>query len=157
MTRWTPDPTFYPTALDAMRAPPETLAYVVLLGTDGVTRDAIGVVDTDPASSSYGELIERVDFPNAGNELHHLGWNACSSHLCPWASNAHAERRYLIVPGTALVPDSRARYRAGSASPRAGEGDRARGAGADRRVLGPAHGALRPRRHLPERPRQHRR
>jgi selenium-binding protein 1 len=48
MTRWTPDPTFYPTALDAMRAPPETLAYVVLLGTDGVTRDALGVVDTDP-------------------------------------------------------------------------------------------------------------
>ena len=42
-----------------------------------------------------------MDFPNAGNELHHLGWNACSSHLCPWASNAHAERRYLIVPGTA--------------------------------------------------------
>jgi methanethiol oxidase len=101
MTRWTPDPTFYPTALDAMRAPPETLAYVVLLGTDGVTRDALGVVDTDPASSSYGELIERVDFPTAGNELHHLGWNACSSHLCPWAANAHAERRYLIVPGTA--------------------------------------------------------
>ena len=83
MARWTPDPTFYPTALDAMQAPPETLAYVVLLGTDGVTRDAIGVVDTDPSSPSYGEMVERVDFPNAGNELHHLGWNACSSHLCP--------------------------------------------------------------------------
>jgi selenium-binding protein 1 len=100
MARWTPDPTFYPTPTDAMEAPPEQLAYVTLLGTDGVTRDAIGVVDTDPDSRDYGRLIHRVEFPNIGNELHHLGWNACSSHLCPWAGNAHVERRYLIVPGT---------------------------------------------------------
>jgi methanethiol oxidase len=100
MTRWMPDPSFYPTALDAMRAPPEALAYVALLGTDGVTPDALGVVDTDPTSPDFGELVEQVEFPDVGNELHHLGWNACSSHLCPWASNAHAERRYLIVPGT---------------------------------------------------------
>jgi methanethiol oxidase len=50
MPRWTPDPTFYATPTDAMRAPPERLAYVALLGTDGVTPDALGVVDTDPAS-----------------------------------------------------------------------------------------------------------
>jgi len=99
MARWTPDPTFYPTPAEAMRAPAEELAYVTLLGTDGVTRDAIGVVDTDPDSRAYGQLIGQVEFPDVGNELHHLGWNACSSHLCPWASNAHAERRYLIVPG----------------------------------------------------------
>ncbi len=100
MPRWTPDPTFYATPGDAMRAPPEQLAYVVLLGSDGVTRDALGVVDTDPGSPGYGRLVEQLDFPTAGNELHHLGWNACSSHLCPWAPDAHAERRYLIVPGT---------------------------------------------------------
>jgi selenium-binding protein 1 len=100
MARWTPDPTFYPTPADAMRAPAERLAYVALLGTDGTTRDGVGVVDTDPSSPAYGELVEKVEFPNVGNELHHLGWNACSSHLCPWASNAHVERRYLIVPGT---------------------------------------------------------
>ena len=35
MPRWTPDPTFYATPTDAMRAPPEHLAYVALLGTDG--------------------------------------------------------------------------------------------------------------------------
>jgi methanethiol oxidase len=99
MARWTPDPTFYPTPAEAMRAPAEELAYVTLLGTDGVTRDAIGVVDTDPDSRAYGQLIGQVEFPDVGNELHHLGWNACSSHLCPWAPNAHAERRYLIVPG----------------------------------------------------------
>jgi selenium-binding protein 1 len=100
MPRWTPDPTFYATPTDAMRAPPERLAYVALLGTDGVTPDALGVVDTDPASHGYGRLIDQVELPDVGNELHHLGWSACSSHLCPWAPDAHAERRCLIVPGT---------------------------------------------------------
>ena len=37
--------------------------------------------------------------PNAGDELHHFGWNACSSALCPYAPHPHIERRYLIVPG----------------------------------------------------------
>ena len=63
MPRWTPDPTFYATPTDAMRAPPERLAYVALLGTDGVTPDALGVVDTDPASHGYGRLIDQVELP----------------------------------------------------------------------------------------------
>jgi selenium-binding protein 1 len=37
--------------------------------------------------------------PNTGDELHHFGWNACSSCLCPNAPHPHAERRYLVVPG----------------------------------------------------------
>ena len=37
--------------------------------------------------------------PNAGDELHHFGWNACSSCLSPYAPHAHMERRYLVVPG----------------------------------------------------------
>jgi selenium-binding protein 1 len=101
MTRWTPDPTFYPSPALAIEAPPEQLAYVALLATGGNGhRDALGVVDTDPASSTYGRLVGRVRFPQGDNELHHFGWNACSSHLCPYAPHAHAERRYLIVPGT---------------------------------------------------------
>ena len=101
MARLLPDPTFYPSPQLATEAPPETLAYVALLAVadDGRT-DALGVVDTDPASAGYGQLVGRLDFPHGGNELHHFGWNACSSHLCPWAPNAHVERRYLVVPGT---------------------------------------------------------
>jgi selenium-binding protein 1 len=37
--------------------------------------------------------------PYAGDELHHFGWNACSSALCPYAPHPHLSRRYLIVPG----------------------------------------------------------
>jgi selenium-binding protein 1 len=99
MASWKPDPTFYPSARLAMQAPAEKLAYMAILHAEGKQPDALGVVDLDPASSSYGRLINRVPMPNAGDELHHFGWNACSSALCPYAPHPHVERRYLIVPG----------------------------------------------------------
>jgi selenium-binding protein 1 len=37
--------------------------------------------------------------PGAGDELHHFGWNACSSCLCPTSPHPHVRRRYLVVPG----------------------------------------------------------
>ncbi|HUQ15726.1 MAG TPA: selenium-binding protein SBP56-related protein [Gemmatimonadales bacterium] len=43
--------------------------------------------------------MHRLDMPNVGDELHHFGWNACSSARCPPAPHPHMERRYLIVPG----------------------------------------------------------
>jgi methanethiol oxidase len=101
MARLLPDPTFYPSPALAGEAAPERLAYVALLAVNGNGRtDALGVVDTDPASPEYGRLVGRVDFPHSDNELHHFGWNACSSHLCAYAPNPHMERRYLVVPGT---------------------------------------------------------
>jgi methanethiol oxidase len=97
--RWKPDPTFYASATHAMKAPAETLAYVALLNPAGERPDAIGVVDVDPQSPSYGQLVGQSDMPGPGDELHHFGWNACSSHLCAYAANPHMERRYLVVPG----------------------------------------------------------
>lgn len=100
MATWQPDPTFYPSARMAMEAPPEELAYVVTLNTSGDGRpDALAVVDTDPRSGDYGKVVGQVDMPEAGDELHHFGWNACSSALCPAAPHPHVERRYLIIPG----------------------------------------------------------
>ncbi|MGH6953719.1 MAG: selenium-binding family protein [Alphaproteobacteria bacterium] len=100
VARWKPDPTFYPSARMAMQAPAERLAYVAMLNTaKGGRPDALGVVDVDPKSRSYGKLVGRLDMPNVGDELHHFGWNACSSALCPYAPHPHIERRYLIVPG----------------------------------------------------------
>jgi methanethiol oxidase len=100
MELWRPDPTFYPSPKLAAQAPPEKFGYVALLNPrhDG-THDAIGVVDLDAASASYGKLVGQVDMPNAGDELHHFGWNACSACLCPYAPHPHVERRYLVVPG----------------------------------------------------------
>ena len=97
-----PDPTFYATPAEAAEAAPEQLGYVVTLntGTNGdKAPDALSVLDLDPQSSTYGTLVGRLDMPNVGDELHHFGWNACSSALCPWAPHPHVERRYLLVPG----------------------------------------------------------
>jgi methanethiol oxidase len=97
---WRPDPSFYPSPRLAAAAPTEELAYVALLNTSGNGgTDALGVVDVNPESPDYGTLVGKLDMPFAGDELHHFGWNACSSHLCPWAPHAHVERRYLVIPG----------------------------------------------------------
>jgi selenium-binding protein 1 len=94
------DPTFYPSPKLAGQAPAEKLAYVAALNANGGKQpDALVVVDVDPSSKKYGKVVGRVDMPNVGDELHHFGWNACSSALCPYAPHPHVERRYLIVPG----------------------------------------------------------
>jgi selenium-binding protein 1 len=83
-----------------MQAPREGLAYVAALSANGGKKpDAMVVVDVNSESKTYGQIVGRVDMPNVGDELHHFGWNACSSALCPYAAHPHVERRYLIVPG----------------------------------------------------------
>ncbi|GAA0736954.1 selenium-binding protein [Dactylosporangium roseum] len=99
MALWRPDPTFYPSPRDALRAPPEKLAYVAAFDRAAERPDAIAVVDTDPSSAAYGTVVGWTELPNTGDELHHFGWNACSTALCPYAPHPHVERRYLIVPG----------------------------------------------------------
>ncbi len=93
-----PDPTYYPSPRMAMQAPPEEYAYVAVLNPNG-NPDALAVMDVDPDSSTYNQVVGRVDMPGVGDELHHFGWNACSASLCPYAPHPHVERRYLIVPG----------------------------------------------------------
>src|SRR3954451_20403633 len=97
-----PDPSFYATPTEAIEAPRENLAYVATLepSVNGNQRpDALNVLDVQEGSDTYGQFVGRVDMPNVGDELHHFGWNACSSALCPWAAHPHVERRYLLVPG----------------------------------------------------------
>src|SRR5215469_2103329 len=94
-----PDPTFYASAQDAIKAPPETRAYVALLAAKNGRPDAMTVIDTDRTSKTYAKEIGRIDLSYSGDELHHFGWNACSAALCPNAPKPHVERRYLVVPG----------------------------------------------------------
>ena len=81
----------------AMSAPRETIAFVpaIYVGT-GVDRpDYLAVIDVDSNSPSFGQVVSRLEMPNVGDELHHYGWNACSScHGEPGKS-----RKYLILPG----------------------------------------------------------
>src|SRR5215211_8810692 len=98
----TTDPTFYRSPGEAMAAPVEGLAYVAAFDPAGRAKDAMVVVDCDPGSATYGGVIGWSELPTAGNELHHFGWNACSSALRHQGHGDHGvplERRYLIVPG----------------------------------------------------------
>jgi selenium-binding protein 1 len=100
MTRFRPDQTFYPSPQMACKAPAERIGYFATLNYDRKDLpDALAVVDLDPDSARYGQIIHRLEMPYVGDELHHFGWNACSSALCPYAPHPHLERRYLIVPG----------------------------------------------------------
>jgi selenium-binding protein 1 len=56
------------------------------------------VVDVDPKSDDYGRIIHKVELDETGDELHHFGWNACGSMLCPYGDPT-IERGCLIVPG----------------------------------------------------------
>ena len=100
MVQPTIDPTFYRTAAEAAAAPVEQLAYVVAFDRAAQKNDAMTVVDVNPASDSYGRVVGWTDVPGLGNELHHFGWNACSSALKHEGHNMDGlARRYLLVPG----------------------------------------------------------
>ncbi len=94
-----PDVTFHASPRLAMEAPPETLAYTLMLSPDGSAPDGLAVVDVDPGSASFGTIVHQVLMPHTGDEFHHFGWNACSSALSPLTGHAFLERRYLIIPG----------------------------------------------------------
>jgi selenium-binding protein 1 len=99
MATWMPDPTFYPSPRMAVKAPPEQHAYVAEFDPGRKRPDRLAVVDVNPRSSTYAQIVGRTALPGSGDELHHFGWNACSSCLCPNAPHPHVERRYLIAPG----------------------------------------------------------
>jgi selenium-binding protein 1 len=94
------DPTFYPSPRLATRAPPEELGYVACLHTGtGIEKpDFLAIVDLNPKSPHYSKIVRRLELPYLGDELHHFGWNACSSALCP-SGKPNLERRYLLLPG----------------------------------------------------------
>src|SRR6201989_997829 len=77
----TMDPTFYRSPGEAIAAPTEGLAYVVAFDRAGERPDAPGGVDADPSSAAYGSVVGWTELTTVGDELHHFGWNACSSAL----------------------------------------------------------------------------
>ncbi len=81
----------------AMESPAETLAYVpcIRTGTGIDLPDYLATIDVDPKSANYGKVIHRLPMPNVGDELHHYGWNSCSS--CHGQDGK--ERRYIVLPG----------------------------------------------------------
>jgi selenium-binding protein 1 len=98
----TMDPTFYRSPGEAIAAPTEGLAYVVAFDRAGERPDALAVVDTDPSSAAYGTVVGWAELTTVGDELHHFGWNACSSALMHEGHDMGEDglqRRFLLLPG----------------------------------------------------------
>ena len=87
----------YSSPLEAMKAEKENLLYTIAIyvGTGIQKPDYLATIDVDPKSKTYSKIIDRCEMPNIGDELHHMGWNACSSCY----ENEGVKRKYLIAPG----------------------------------------------------------
>jgi len=72
----------------------EKLVYVPCIVADKSRPDYLATVDTDPTSPTYSQVISRLVLPYLGDEVHHTGWNACSS--CH--DDASRDRSRLIMP-----------------------------------------------------------
>ncbi|MEM6689975.1 MAG: selenium-binding family protein [Planctomycetota bacterium] len=85
----------YASIKDAMASPRERFAFVpaICVGSKTPRPDYMATVDVDPASPTFSKVVGRFSMPQKGDELHHYGWNACSS------CHGEGHRRYLIVPG----------------------------------------------------------
>ena len=87
----------YASPIEAINAPREKLLYTIAIytGTGIQKPDYLATVDVDPDSPTYSQVIHRLEMPGIGDELHHMGWNACSS--CH--DDSSMSRKYLILPG----------------------------------------------------------
>lgn len=74
------------------------LFYILMMiyctGTGREKPDYLATVDVDPNSPTFSKVIHRLPVPYLGDELHHSGWNACSSCY----GDPSAARRYLVLP-----------------------------------------------------------
>merc|ERR1711884_11895 len=76
-------------------APKEKILYIPCIIPDKDRPDYLSTVDVDPASPTYQKVIHRMHLPYIGDEVHHTGWNACSSCF----DNPNRNRNRLIMPG----------------------------------------------------------
>lgn len=87
----------YASPQEAIKAPKEKVVYTICIytGTGVEKPDYLATIDVDPDSPTYSQVIARTEMPTVGDELHHMGWNACSS--CH--DDSEMSRKYLIIPG----------------------------------------------------------
>ena len=89
--------------------PREKILYVVTVqpNLDDEQGDYLSVVDVDPASETYCQVISRAFAGVKGQEFHHIGWNTCSSCHFVDASSCKSsipKRDKLVLP--CLISDA---------------------------------------------------
>jgi selenium-binding protein 1 len=85
----------YATPMEAFRnGPREKLLYIPCIVPDKSRPDYLVTVDSDSESKTYSKVIHRLPMSHVGDEIHHTGWNACSS--CH--DDVARSRNRLILP-----------------------------------------------------------
>ena len=132
----------------AMKAAPETLAYVAAFDPDRKTPDAIAVVDVDPKSKSYSD--DHRHRADAQRRRRAAPLRLERLLLVPVPQRA-APARGAPLPGgagPALLAHPHPRHQARPQEAQDRQGHRARGGRRQGRLHPPAHRALRAGRHL---------
>ena len=70
---------------DEKRGRHERYLYIATISKSTTDPDFVAVVGADPRQRDFGQVVNRVDMPNVGDELHHFGYSG--------------DQRRLIVPG----------------------------------------------------------
>lgn len=90
----------YATPLEATKGPGEEILYVTCVQPNGGEgkHDLLATIDVDPKSSTYCKIIHRTYTHHPNEELHHSGWNTCSS--CHEVKGCHnvPKRNKLLMP-----------------------------------------------------------
>lgn len=91
----------YKSPSEAMLGPREKIIYTVLVhasskgSSTSPQPDCLATVDVDPESATFSKVIHLLQMKHTGDELHHFGWNACSS-CC---NDTSKSRDYLVLLG----------------------------------------------------------
>jgi methanethiol oxidase len=70
---------------DSRKNAQERYLYITTIAQSATDPDFIAVIGADPRKRDFGKIIDRVDMPNVGDELHHFGYSP--------------DQKRLIVPG----------------------------------------------------------
>lgn len=73
---------------------PEKVLYVFCVDADAKDNDFLAVVDVDPKSAMYGQVINQLDLGSSGNETHHFGFTDDRTHI--WGCSLFSSRIFLI-------------------------------------------------------------
>uniref|UniRef100_A0A0N4Z0N1 Methanethiol oxidase n=1 Tax=Parastrongyloides trichosuri TaxID=131310 RepID=A0A0N4Z0N1_PARTI len=72
----------------------EHILFVTCPSIEKGGHDIIACVDVDPESKTYSNIISYVKLPNINDEVHHSGWNTCSSCF----DDNTQTRSHLVIP-----------------------------------------------------------
>lgn len=73
---------------------PEKLLYVFCVDADAKDNDFLLVIDVQPESPKYGQIIHQLDLGCSGNETHHFGFTDDRTHI--WGCSLFSSKIFII-------------------------------------------------------------